>query len=383
MKVLHIITRLILGGAQQNTVLSCKAQIEAGYEVHLAYGPIYGPEGSLLEEAKASGAVLHEVPELVREVSLWKDWRCRRVLRRLTRDIRADVVHTHSSKAGIVGRAAAWRTARRVVHTVHGLPWNDKMSGWKRRLYVGLERYAAKRCDRLIAISPAMVDAFAEAGIAPRQKSVVIPSGIDVSVFESTDGQDAKDEERPLRIGLVARLDPLKGHRDLITVLPGLVERFPDIEVAFVGDGFDSDGVREAVREAGVEERIDWRGLVPLEEMPGVYRGLDVVVLPSYQEGQSRVLAEALMGGCGIVGYAVGGIPSVCVDGETGRLVPVGDTDALAEAIAWMLEHPAERAAMVERGQKLVRERFSAKAMNTAILKVYDELLGMADESAR
>ncbi|MEM6394314.1 MAG: glycosyltransferase family 4 protein [Planctomycetota bacterium] len=389
MKILHIITRLILGGAQQNTVLSCKAQVEAGHEVHLAYGPIYGPEGSLLEEAKATGAVLHEVPELVREVSPWKDWRCRRALSRLVDELGVELVHTHSSKAGIVGRAASWKRvggakrAGRVVHTVHGLPWNDEMSWWKRRLYVELERFAAKRCDRLIAISPAMVEAFVDEGIAPREKYVVIPSGIDVEAFPSTDGQDGKDEERPMRIGLVARLDPLKGHRDLIAVLPRLIERFPDIEVVFVGDGFDAAGVRAAAQDAGVVGRINFRGLVPLEEMPGVYRGLEVVVLPSYQEGQSRVLAEALLGGCGIVGYDVGGIPSVCVDGETGKLVPVGDTDALAEAIAWMLEHPAERSAMVERGKALVRERFSAEAMNAAILRFYDELLGMESTEAK
>ncbi|MEM6551567.1 MAG: glycosyltransferase family 4 protein [Planctomycetota bacterium] len=401
MKILHVITRLILGGAQQNTVLSCKAQVEAGNEVHLAYGPIYGPEGSLLEEAKASGAVLHEVPTLVREVSPVKDWRCRRALTELMKSVQPDVIHTHSSKAGIVGRAsgwkvrrdpeleAAWDRARRngwrllmrsnprdwrpqVVHTVHGLPWNEEMSGWKRRLYVWLERYAAKRCDRLIAISPAMVDAFVGQGIAPREKFVVIPSGIDVETFFGQDLQDG--QEGKLRVGLVARLDPLKGHRDLIAVLPGLVERFPELEIVFVGDGFDAEGVRAAARDAGVEERIEWRGLVPLEAMPGVYRGLDVVVLPSYQEGQSRVLAEALLGGCGIVGYYVGGIPSVCVDGQTGKLVPVGDTDALAEAIAWMLEHPAERAAMVEWGRALVQERFSAEAMNAAILKLYDDI---------
>ncbi|MEM1028554.1 MAG: glycosyltransferase, partial [Planctomycetota bacterium] len=105
--MLHVITRLILGGAQQNTVMSCKAQVDAGHEVHLAYGPVHGPEGSLLEEAKASGATLHEIKPMVRELNPLKDVMAHVHRRRLINKIRPDVVHTHSSKAGILGRAAA------------------------------------------------------------------------------------------------------------------------------------------------------------------------------------------------------------------------------------------------------------------------------------
>ncbi|MEQ9454007.1 MAG: glycosyltransferase, partial [Phycisphaeraceae bacterium] len=327
MRVLHIITRLILGGAQQNTVLSCAGQVAAGHEVHLAYGPIYGPEGSLLEEARASGAVLHEVGSMARNVSPVKDLRCYGALRRLVREVRPEVVHTHSSKAGIVGRAAAWAERKsgspKVLHTVHGLPWHDGMNPLKRRVYVGLERWAARRCDHLIGITSAMVDAFAHEGIISAsevaQKCSVVASGVSFSsikrpphlVFGDRMCARCGFPAGSALIALVARLDPLKGHRDLLGALDRIVRARPEARVVFVGDGFDRAGVERAVAESGHTDRVAMLGLVPLAEMGDVYAGVDVVVLPSYQEGQSRVLVEALAAGCAAVGYDVGGIPAV------------------------------------------------------------------------
>ncbi|MEL7087772.1 MAG: glycosyltransferase, partial [Planctomycetota bacterium] len=183
--------------------MSCRAQVEAGHDVHLAYGPIHGPEGSLLEEAKASGATLHEIEPMVRELSPLNDWRCYCALRKMVRELRPDMVHSHSSKAGILVRAASWSKKNRVlrvvhtpgetwrphesgpyvIHTVHGLPFHDEQSKFIHNLYVRLEKYAAKRCDHLIAITPAMVEAFVEKNIAPAEKFTVIPSGIDVAGF--------------------------------------------------------------------------------------------------------------------------------------------------------------------------------------------------------
>ena len=375
MTILHIITRLILGGAQQNTVASCKAQAEAGHDVHLAYGPIYGPEGSLLDEARASGATLHEVKPMVRQLSPIHDLRCYLGLKRLIRDVRPQIVHTHSSKAGIIGRTAAWRVRQHnqpvVLHTVHGLPWNDTMSPLWRSLYIMLERLVAKRCDHLIAISPQMVDAFVTEGIATADRFTVIPSGIDIDRFQT--GPTRPDSRKPT-VGLVARFDPLKGHRDLIAAAPIILEQVPDTEFVFIGDGFDGDAIRDAVDAAGLSDRVTFRGLVPLTEMPAAYGDLDVCVLPSYQEGQSRVLAEALLAGCGIVAYDVGGIPSICIDRKTGRLVPVGDTSALGQAVVELLQNPDDRRQLTQRGRQQVIDRFSNHKMNTDLLALYDRL---------
>ena len=392
MKILHVITRLILGGAQQNTVMSCAAQVAAGHDVHLAYGPIFGPEGSMIEEARASGATLHEVPSMVRELAPMTDWRCYRALRALVCEVRPDVVHSHSSKAGILARAAAWKETQgagfwsyaadmtlgdeKVIHTVHGLPFHDEQSKLIHRLYVGLERWAAKRCHHLIAITPQMVDAFVAKKIAPAEQFTVIPSGVDVAAFTPRPGARAAVRERygipadASVVGHVGRLDPLKGHADLLDVLPTLGD---DTWLLFVGDGFGRAEVE--AHAAMARGRTVIAGRVDLDAVPDHLAAMDVMALPSYQEGQSRTLVEALLCGVPVVAYAVGGIPDVVRDGETGRLVPVGDHDALAGALRATLQDPSGSAAMAAAGQADVAERFSAEQMNQSLLALYERLV--------
>ncbi len=382
MRVLHVITRLIQGGAQQNTVLSCAAQVRAGHEVTLAFGPIYGPEGSLLDEAVASGARLVELRSMRRAILPGRDVLVYRELRKLIRETKPDIVHTHSSKAGIVGRAAAWHErVPAVVHTVHGLPFHDRQRRLVHHLYVTLEQWAAKRCHHLVAITPAMVEAFVQKEIAPREKFSIIPSGVEAGKFAASPA--ARERARALLgldtnervLGIVARLDALKGHDDLLDILPDLVRRLGELKLVFLGDGWSRERLVRRVKAEGHERRVIFTGLLPHEQVAEALPAIDVKVLPSYQEGQSRTLIEALLCGCGIVAYGVGGIPSICIDGETGRLAPVGNKRALADAIAWMFEHPRERAAMVERGQKLVRERFSADAMTAQLEALYARLM--------
>ena len=391
MKILHVITRLILGGAQQNTVISCAAQVAARHEVHLAYGPIFGPEGSMLDAARASGAVLHEVPSMVRELAPVKDWKCHQALRLLVRELKPDIVHSHSSKAGIVVRSAAWAETQtnfwgwaadptlpgtRVIHTVHGLPFHDEQFKLIHRLYVGLERWAAKRCHHLIAITPQMVDAFVAKKIAPAEKFTVIPSGVDVAAFTPRPGARAAVRERygipadASVVGHVGRLDPLKGHADLLDVLPTLGD---DTWLLFVGDGFGRAEVE--AHAAMARGRTVITGRVDLAAVPDHLAAMDVMALPSYQEGQSRTLVEALLCGVPVVAYAVGGIPDVVRDGKTGRLVPVGDHDALAGALRATLQDPSGSAAMAAAGQADVAERFSAEQMNQSLLALYERLV--------
>lgn len=382
MTILHIITRLILGGAQQNTVMSCAAQVAAGHDVALVFGPIFGPEGSLRDEAQTTGAQLIELPTMVRPVAPWTDLRCYAQLRQLINTMQPDVVHTHSSKAGIVGRAAAWAEhVPAVIHTVHGLAFHDRQSRAVHRLYVELERFASKRCHHLIAITEPMVDAFVDNRIAPREKFTVVPSGVDLDKFSPHPNHRSHvrrelglDPDAPV-VALLARLDPLKGHDDMLDILPRLVERHSGLKLLLIGDGFDRKRLEQRITREQLSDHVMMLGLVPHDDMPRLLTAVDVKVLPSYQEGQSRTLCEALLCGCGIVAYDVGGIPSICIDGQTGRLVPVGSRDALADAISWMLDHPAERQQLTAAGQVHVREHFSAAAMVQQIQQVYDAVL--------
>lgn len=383
MTILHIITRLILGGAQKNTVLCCKAQVAAGHRVVLAYGPIYGPEGSLLTEAQVAGVETVELSSMRRAILPHHDLISYFQLRKLIKQVKPDIVHTHSSKAGITGRIVAWHCkVPGIVHTIHGLPFHDKQPRWVHRLYVTLERMAAKRCHKLVGITQAMVDAFAEKRIGKPQQFCVIPSGVSVGEFtqptascEVTRKAYGIPDHVPV-LGIVARLDPLKGHHDLLEIYPKLLARHPQLRLLFVGDGWDRERIEKHIEDNHWNKQVILAGLVPPMQVPSLLGAMDIMALPSYQEGQGRTLVEALLCGCAIVGYDVGGIGEVCIEGHTGRLVDVGDKEQLAIAIDDLLSDAAYRRKLADAGREHVMTHFTETVMVQRLAELYENLLG-------
>lgn len=427
--ILHISTRLILGGSQENTVLSCEGQAHLGHEVHLAFGPIYGPEGSLLERVerfnercrqgleqvrpigdarlvRAPGESvtpigLHVVPDLVREVDPIRDFRCFGQLVRLVRTLRPAVVHTHSSKAGILGRAAAWRVARslspgslRVLHTIHGPPFMPIEGGAARRakvrlnnaIYTAAERYAAGRCDGILSVADAMTREFLSRGIGRPAQYATVYSGMETSTFLAAAPGESREEVRArlglapgdFVIGTVARLAQHKGHDDILDAIGEELRTRPAWKLLWVGDGWWRERLLERVRAMGLDGRAIATGLVPPEKVPGMMRAMDVLVHPSYREGLPRTVPQALLSATPVVAYDVDGTGEACLDpdrvGEdasTGLLVPLGDRAKLREAIIWMADHPSERAAMATRGKTLCADRFSVERMVEHLERVY------------
>ncbi len=384
MRILHIITRLILGGAQQNTLLCCRAQVKAGHQVHLAYGPIYGPEGSLYNTAVATGGKLHEVNSMRRAVLPVHDWFCYRALRKLIRDIEPDIVHTHSSKAGIVGRAAAWaEKVPGVVHTVHGLPFHPRNPAPVNALYIGLERWAARRCHRIIGVTQAMCDEFLTQRIGIPEQYTVAPSGMDIGEF--TPGSDPLVRQRvraelnipenaPV-VGIVARLDKLKGQEDLLAITPALLAAHPDLRMVLVGDGWYRVALEQQVEQLQLRGRVIFTGLVKPERVPEMFSVMDVHVLPSYQEGQPRTLVQALLCGCAIVGYDAGGIKDVCQHEKTGLLVPLGDRQTLTQAVNRLLSDELYRKQLAQQGQAFARTHYDHRTMIRKLEEVYEQVL--------
>lgn len=381
MTILHIITRLILGGAQQNTILTCQAQVQAGHRVILLYGPIYGPEGSLYETAKASGAELVEVPAMRRALLPGHDWFCYRALGKIIGDIRPDVVHTHSSKAGIVGRAAAWnRKVPAVVHTIHGLPFHERNPAIMNQLYVLSERWAARRCHRIIGVTQAMIDAFARHRIGLPPQFSMIPSGMDVSSFEvspqvraATRAELGIAPDAPV-VGIAARLDEFKGQADLVEILPKLLETRPNLKLLMVGDGWYRPAIEKRIDEKKNRSSVIMTGLVSPDRIPSLMSVMDVHALPSYQEGQPRTMVQALLAGVAIVGYDAGGIGEICLHEKTGLLVPVGNRDQLAQAIGRLLDDPPLRQRLIAQGRPYARERFDHQQMVRRIEQVYHSI---------
>jgi len=391
MRILHISTRLILGGSQENTVLSCEGQARLGHEVHLAFGPIYGPEGSLLDRVEKFRSpdgrriTTHVVPHLVREINPWAEWRCYRELRRLIRDLRPDVVHTHSSKAGIIGRAAAWRSRPRpgIVHTIHGPPFHRYQRKVLYKLYVGSERYAAKRCHRIVSVADAMTAQYLAQGIGRAEQYSTVFSGMETDRYlTAAPGQSRDDMRARLKlapadivIGTVARLAELKGHDDLLDALGDDLKSHPNWKLLWVGDGWWRDRLLGRVHGLGLTSQVITTGLVPSEEVPGFIRAMDILVHPSYREGLPRTVPQALLCGVVPVAYDVDGTGEVCRNNLTGLLVEPGDRAGLRAAVRRLADNPGERAAMAARGRDECRERFSVQRMIDELEKVYGAAL--------
>ncbi|MBK7403058.1 MAG: glycosyltransferase [Phycisphaerales bacterium] len=409
LRILHISTRLILGGSQENTVLSCEGQSRLGHEVHLAFGPIYGPEGSLLARVEAFNARcaagnetpaarpigIHVVPSLVRELHPGKDLRCRRELDRLVAELRPDVVHTHSSKAGILGRAAAWnRPGTAVVHTIHGPPFMPIEGSPLRRakirlkngIYAAAERYAARRCHTIVSVADAMTTQFLARGIGNPSQYVTVRSGMEAEPFLRPRPGESRDEVRrelgiargDFVIGTVARLAEHKGHDDILDALGDDLRRHPEWKLLWVGDGWWGERLRARVCGMGLSGQLVTTGLVPNERVPAMIRAMDVLVHPSYREGLPRTVPQALLAGVTPIAYDADGTPEICRTGETGVLVPVGDRAALRQAVVDMFESPDERLRLAAAGRAECEREFTAERMVEHLETVYARALSLA-----
>jgi glycosyltransferase involved in cell wall biosynthesis len=390
MRILHIITRLILGGAQENTVLTCEGLAARGHDVTLAFGPIFGPEGSLLERARRGGYELVELSAMVRQVAPATDWRCHRRCRELIRRIKPDVVHTHSSKAGIVGRAAAWaEKTPAIVHTIHGPPFHPFQNRLVHAGYVYAERWAAKRCHRLVSVADAMSRQYLAERIGTADQYQTVYSGMDVSSFlnEPTPRDTVREKLGLARtdfvIGTVARLAELKGHDNLLDSLAETMQANPVIKLLWVGDGWWRPRLEQKIAALRLQKQVVITGLVPPTEIPAAMRAMDLLAHPSYREGLARALPQALLCGVPVVSYDCDGAGEACIDGVTGWLVKTGDKAGLAAAIRWMIDHPAERAAMATAGQHLCTYRFDAAVMVTELEALYARLLRNMEHGAR
>lgn len=382
MKVVHVITRLILGGAQENTLLTVEDQHRDWHDpVTLITGPPLGPEGSLMERALAGGLDVRVIPELRRNLDPWRDWKSYSRLRRLLADIAPQVVHTHSSKAGVLGRAAAHALGIPVVHTVHGPAFHPFQNRLSYHLFRYAEVWAARRCDRLVSVCDAMTDQYVAAGVAPREKFTTVYSGMEVEPFLNP--PRPRDEVRrelgfqpdDVVVGKVARLFHLKGHEYVIEAARRVTAQDPRVRFLFVGDGLLRERLERQIREAGMETRFVFTGLVPTDRVPELVGAMDIVVHASLREGLARVLPQGLIAGKPVVSYDVDGAREVVLPGQTGFLLPPQSITEMADALLQLAGDPAFRDRLGQAGRALCVERFKHQTMTRQLREIYQELI--------
>jgi glycosyltransferase involved in cell wall biosynthesis len=381
MRVAHVITRLIIGGAQENTVASVLGlKDKPGLEVQLISGLSEGPEGSLETKFAGQEAMLRIVPELVRPVHPWKDWQARRRLRAHFLRERPDVVHTHSGKAGVLGRLAASDAAVPiVVHTIHGPsfgPFQGRAANWVFRL---AERRAAKVTTHFVTVADAMKTQYLSAGIGRPEQYTRIFSGFNLGPFlAATNDPGLRAQfgisQEDLVVGKIARLVKLKGHDDLFAIAPALVQKCPRIKFLLVGDGNWRERFARQARASGLESHFIFAGLIPPEAVPRLVGIMDLVLHLSSREGLPRALPQALAAGRPVVAYACDGSPEVCLDQETGFLVPFGDLATLQARILQLGSDPQLRHRLGKRGREFVSERFAVQRMVDDLHSLYQRL---------
>lgn len=390
MKIVHVITRMILGGAQENTLLSVEGQQDDwGDDVTLITGPSTGPEGSLLERAAAGGRQVRLLPELCRAVSPWNDWRSHQVLVRWLAELGPDIVHTHSSKAGILGRSAAWKLGLPVVHTIHGSPFHPYQSRLANRAYRWAEGWAARRCDRLISVCDAMTDQYVAAGIAPRGKFVTVYSGMEVEPFlHPPRPRDVVRRELGLGPGevvvaKVARLFELKGHDDVIAAAPQVIAANPQVRFLFIGDGILQSALQQQIARLGLTPYFLFTGLVPPQRVPELLGASDIVVHASLREGLARVLPQGLIAGKPVVSYDIDGAREVVIPGATGCLLNPRDIPALVSALLELAGDPSLRDRLGSEGRRRFTDQFRTQTMTRRLREIYHEVLRQRNPPTR
>ena len=380
LRIMHISTRLIRGGSQENTLLTCRGQRDRGHQVALVHGPIHGPEGSMADDVPA-GIERMESSHLLRDPAPFREWRCERELRTLIRDWKPDVVHTHSSKAGILGRRAAWsECVPAIVHTVHGMPFHRHQAWPLRKLYIALEQHAAKRCHALPVVSWSMRDQMLQAGVGTSDQYHLVRSGMDVEAFQTPIDRQATRasygfDANHIVIGTVSRIAELKGHDDLLHAVAPLMQKNERLRLLWVGDGWRKDARLALARKLGIADRIVVTGMVASSEIPSLIQSCDLLVHPSYREGLPRVVVQAMLAGVPVVATDADGTREVCVPEKTGRLVPIGDVEALRSALQDHLDHPQRSNHWAEEAKALVRTEFTVDAMVDALEALYAKLL--------
>ena len=416
-KVVHIITRLILGGAQENTILTVEGlQRRPEYKVILISGPALGPEGELIKRVRDSGSALSGsppkggveliiVPELRRNINPFLDVVAFIKLLILMRRLRPDIVHTHSAKAGILGRFAAYLAGVKIiVHTLHGLsfyPYQNKLVNF---LYILAEKTASFVTTKFISVADAMTEQSLKAGIGAPGKYTTIYSALELDKFtrplraesqRSPDyfgagaGFNANDIRRRLGlannkvVGTIARLFPLKGHEYILWIAVRIIRDVPDVKFLFVGDGSLSDKIKREINGRGLEDWFVFTGLVPPEQIPSMIQAIDILVHPSLREGLARTIPQAFALGKPVVSFDVDGARELVISSKTGFLIPAPAStsqtkeslDLMARAIIFLLKNPEQARQMGEAGRKLIFPNFDSNYMVAKIIEQYVDLM--------
>ncbi len=381
MKILHLITRLIVGGAQENTVYTAQLLNPHLFDVDVICGPQTGSEGSLIEEALHKGIKLSILPELVRELNPIKDIIAFIKLFFILRTKGYPIIHTHSSKAGILGRFAAKLAGTPIIiHTIHGWSFHDYMPFWRRQLFITLEKIAASFTHRMIVVTQKDIEKGLRKGIGKPHQYILIRSAIPLDEFlhKSTDKTELRLEfgippKVPV-VGTVGRLSPQKNPLEWLEIAAKIAASKPNCYFLLVGDGPLRGEVENHIKKLNLQNRVILTGL--RRDVPRLLSLMDVFLLTSLWEGLPRVLPQAMCVEVPIVAYASDGVAEIIKHDQTGLICAPGEINVAASYCLQILDSPDLRNKLIAQAKKLATEQFDLRSMIRQLEELYLGLVG-------
>lgn len=379
-RVLRVIARLNIGGPAIHATVLTERLDPTRYASRLLAGREAPHEGNYLDLHGRTLAQLTVVPELSRDIQGWSDLSALRRLTQLMREFRPHIVHTHTAKAGTLGRLAARLVSVPVViHTYHGHVLHGYFSPTKTRLFVVIERFLARYTTCLVTVSERIRQELLGFRIGTPDRLAVVPLGLDLDRFlacEELRGQLRAElgiaATTPL-IGIIARLVPIKRHEWFLDAARVVRQRHPTCQFLLVGDGERRQELEEMVKRGSLANYVHFLGW--RHDLDRIYGDLDLVVLTSANEGSPVSLIEAMAAGRAVISTRVGGVADIVDENVAGLLVPPGEPALLAEAIETLLTDSSRRAAMGKAGRARVYPAFSAQRLVDDIDQLYTQLL--------
>lgn len=377
-KVLHIITKLAIGGAQENTIFTCSMLPKNAFRTSILCGTERDEEGNLFNTAEDKKVSLFFVPELKRGINPVKDFTALVKIMKFIQMGKYDIVHTHSSKAGILGRIAGKIAGTPVIiHTVHGWSFNDFMNPVQKKFFVFCERIAGKFTDKILVVTKEDIKKGLKEGIEDKKKYEIIRSGIDFSQFYPRDSNVTLKRELGIKkgekvIGTVTRLCSQKNVNDFVMMAHIVSNILPNTKFLVVGDGKERGTIDTIINELHLEDKIFMAGV--RSDIPEILSIFDVFVSTSLWEGLPRAVVEALACGVPVVANAVDGVKEIIRDGDNGYLVRPKDVDSTAQRVIQILSDDDTVNRMKSKTRKGA-EDFSVQKMVLSIAKLYTELM--------
>ena len=381
MRIAHVITRLIVGGAQENTVSSVLGlNKKEDITVRLYSGPTTGPEGSLESIFTSCSDLLHIVPKLIRPINPFSDYLAYRHLLREFKKFKPDIVHTHSGKAGFLGRVAAKKAnVQKIVHTIHGPSFGPYQGCISNMLFKKAEKIAAAHTDHFITVADAMQEQYLNAGIGNRNIYTKIFSGfnlkpylIDYNTLEIRNQLGLKKDD--FVVGKIARLFNLKGHDSLFKIAPILTKELPNIRFLIIGDGPLKENFKNIAKQINCEKNFIFVGLVPPSRIPPLINSMDTLIHLSRREGLPRALPQAMAAAKPIVALNYDGAREVCLNEKTGLLVEKEDLPELSRSILRLAKDKKLLNSLGQAGRDFVQDKFTLDQLVNSQYQLYQRL---------